>query len=144
MTSRGFLRESVPFLLLVTGTVCTFLVALAVGWFNVYFQLAGSTPDRGDYEAAMGGYAAGAGVLALAVIAALLLRITLGVAVSAGLGALVLVGLLVGSAKAARPMAEADGMVTWTDGAGGVALFPTAWPIYAALVWGLVYRVRNQ
>lgn len=136
--------ESVPVLLLGAGTVFTFVVALVVGWFNVHFQLAGEAVDRGDYEAAMGGYAAAAGVLALAAVGALLLRTSPWVGVTAAVGALALVVMFVASAQAAQSASPSDRWTTWTDGAGGVALFPTAWPVYACLVWGLVARVRNQ
>ena len=75
MTSRADRYSSLWILLpLGFGVLATTLTVAGLAWLNVYLQFFGERADRGDYAVAAGITAGGCGLLALAAVAAWLVR----------------------------------------------------------------------
>jgi hypothetical protein len=129
---------------LVVPTVATFLTALALGWFQVSFQLFGEQADRSDYAMAAGIYGTGAAMLLLAPAIGYLFRLSMLPGLLGLLGAGVLAVL---SMSSADRMAGAERSVVddspWTAGLTLMATIPWNWILPALLVVGLVVRLQQ-
>lgn len=128
--------------LLGSGIVLTTVAGLAVGWFNISFQLFGESPSREDYQVAAGAFALSALVLVLGGLAVGSFRAPRWQTYAAATGAALLVVLALRSAaKAAAATDPGPGLNGWQDGAVAVLACPWTWPL---LVLGFVALVRGD
>ena len=126
------------------SVAATFPTAVALGWFQVSFQLFGVDADRGDYAMAAGIYGFGAFLLALAPAAAVLFRLPLGSSVAAAAGFAVLVLLAAHAAdQAAAIPAGSAGDEPWSEGVMFLALVPWVWVLPVLVLAGLLTRVGS-
>jgi hypothetical protein len=130
--------------LLWISVLATFVTALGTGWFQVYFQLFGEVADRADYTAAVGIYALGAGLLALAPMVAALFRLGIWCSLTSLAGSLVLVALAVDAHRHAAAMAAGSlSSASWREALPLFAAFPWVWSLPALLLGAVLTRVSS-
>jgi hypothetical protein len=126
------------------SVAATLLTAVALGWFQVSFQLFGVDADRGDFAMAAGIYGLGAVLLALAPVAAALFRLPFGSSVAAAAGFAILVFLAAHAAdRAAAIPAGSVGDEPWSEGAMFLALVPWVWVLPVLVLAGVLTRVGS-
>ena len=124
----------------VGAVVATALNGVVVGYGVLWLQFFGDTPDAEDYAVSAGGYGAAAGVLALSVAAVLAHRGPRWLVWAAGVSALLLGLLALGSAASGAGAEQDDRPIdTVWDGVGGVLWAPWTWVL---VVLGLRAVVR--